>query len=404
MSATTSPCEGRGVRPILTAPSLADITAAARAIRGKAIRTPLVRLNLPSHTGRQARDEPEIYLKLESLQPIQSFKVRPAANALASIKDKAALRRVGVCTASAGNFAQGLAWCCQEAGIQCTVVAPGHAPAAKLAEIRRRGATVVTVPFEEWWRVIETHQCPQAPGGAQFIHPGAEAAVLAGNATIALEILDDLPDVDCIVVPYGSGAVCTGVACGVRAAAGATSKGVRSACRVLACEPATAAPFAASKRRGVPTTFDEYTPSFVDGCGGKGVLREVWSLANQVVDGGLAVPVPAIANAVKLLAERNKVIVEGAGACPVAAAVGGMCGPARKIVCVVTGGGIDTSALVHILQDRGVPPPSTPTAAPAPSLHKAAASSASAGWWCAAGMVGGLCVGLALATLARRRT
>ena len=159
----------------------------------------------------------------------------------------------------------------------------------------------------EWWQVIESHECPQAPG-AHFIHPGAENAVIAGNATIALEILEDCPDADCIVVPYGSGALCTGIACSVRAL------GAAARCRVVAAEPATAAPFALSKARGAPSKFEAWSESFVDGCGGKAVLEEVWPLAHATVADGVAVPLEAVADAVKLLAERNRVVAEGAGA------------------------------------------------------------------------------------------
>ena len=280
------------------------------------------------------------------------------------------LRKVGVCTASAGsntwlyafllyfeslrhcvgNFGQGLAWACAEERIKCTVVAPSAAPESKLAEIARRGASIIKVPYSEWWEVIESHECPQAPEGAFFIHPGAENSVLAGNATIALEICEDLPDVDCIVVPYGSGALCTGVACGVRA--------LGHNCRVLAAEPKTAAPFAASKIEGKAIRAKDWRSSFVDGCGGKSVLEEVWHVAEKTVDGGCAVPLPAVAQAIKVLCERNKIVAEGAGACGVAAAMTGMCGSqAKKIVCVVSGGGLDTDKLVHILQGKGVPPP-----------------------------------------------
>lgn len=329
----------------LRAPTLDEIKQAAENIKSKSIRTPLVRLNW------QGRPGVEIYLKLENLQPIASFKVRPAVNALACIPDKTELRRAGVSTSSAGNFGQGLAWACSELGIKCTVVAPDQAPETKLAEIRRRGATVIKVPYAEWWTIIESHKCPQAPKGAVFIHPGAENSVLAGNATIALEICEDLPDVDCVVVPYGSGAVATGIACGVRA----LEKSSR-ACRVLSCEPDTASPFALSKAVGEARRFENWESSFVDGCGGKAVLEEVWAVAKDTLDGGLAVPLAPIAEAIKVLCERNRVVAEGAGACPVAAAMTGMCGDAKKIVCVVSGGGLDTDNLVHILSGHGVPP------------------------------------------------
>jgi threonine dehydratase len=281
--------------------------------------------------------------------------VRPAANAIRVLMNamggnKDVLQASGVCTASAGNFAQGLAWCCSEEGVPCTVIAPDHAPQSKLSEIIRRGAVVKTVPFSEWWEIIVTHRCPQAPG-AHFIHPGADNAVLAGNATIAKEILEDLPGVDCIIAPYGSGALCTGIACGVDA------MGHKEKCRVVSVEPETAAPFALSMRNGYPTPFHEYTPSFVDGCGGKGVLEEMWPLASTLIDEAQSVPLADIASAIRLLAERNKLIAEGAGACAVAAAMRGLGGisQAKKVVCVVSGAGLDTDKLVHILQGKGVP-------------------------------------------------
>jgi len=233
--------------------------------------------------------------------------------------------------------------------VACTVVTPDTAPEIKLSAIKARGATVIKVPYSEWWKIIESHKCPQAPEGSVFIHPGAENAVLAGNATVAKEIVDDLPDVDCIVAPYGSGALVTGIACGIRALAENGCKELES-CQVLAVEPDTAAPFALSKREGRALRFDSWQSSFVDGCGGKAVLEEIWEVAKDVVDGGIAVPLEDIAAAVKQLAEKNKVIAEGAGACPVAAALGGRCGPnVRKIVCVVSGGGLDNKHLASCL-------------------------------------------------------
>merc|ERR1711892_26493 len=330
----------------LRAPTLAEIERAAENIKGKAIRTPLVKFNSGSLNSSPA----EIYLKLENLQPIGSFKVRPAANAIACIKDKTKLAELGVSTASAGNFAQGLAWCCKEMGVKCTVVAPDHAPEIKLSAIRAWGADVIRVPYAEWWEIIETHQCPQAPQGAVFIHPGAENDVLPGNATIAREIVEDLPDVDCIVVPYGSGAVCTGIACGIKEMARNGFEQLEN-CEVFAAEPDTAAPFALSMKVGKPVRFDDWQSSFVDGCGGKAVLTEIWDIASCTVSGGIAVPLQTIAEAAKQLVEGNKVVAEGAGACPVEAAMTGRCGPRpRKIVCVVSGGGIDSEHLRQILE------------------------------------------------------
>ena len=246
------------------------------------------------------------------------------------------------------------------------MVTPDTAPEIKLSAIRARGATVIKVeyyflchyhdfpkvPYSEWWKVIESHECPQAPVGSVFIHPGAENSVLAGNATVAMEIVEDLPDVDCIVAPYGSGALVTGIACGIRAMAENGRKELKG-CQVLAVEPKTAAPFAFSKRAGKALAFDAWESSFVDGCGGKAVLEEIWEVAKDVIDGGIAVPLKDIAAAVKQLAEKNKVIAEGAGACPVAAALGGRCGPnIRKIVCVVSGGGLDNNHLASCLAGK----------------------------------------------------
>ena len=211
---------------------------------------------------------------------------------------------------------------------------------------------LLQVPYSEWWKIIESHECPQAPKGSVFIHPGAENAVLAGNATVAKEIVEELPDVDCIVAPYGSGALVTGIACGIKAL---TENGHKEleACQVFAVEPDTAAPFAISKRAGRALRFEDWESSFVDGCGGKAVLEEIWEVAKDVVDGGIAVPLEDVAAAVKHLAEKNKVIAEGAGACPVAAALGGRCGPnARKIVCVVSGGGLDNQHLADCLAGK----------------------------------------------------
>lgn len=356
--------------PELRPPTLQEIEQAARNISPKAIRTPLVRLNWQPKG--DATNAPEIYLKLENLQPIGSFKVRPSVNAIANITDKEALRQAGVCTSSAGNFGQGIAWCCEEMGLKCTVVAPDQAPETKLSEIRRRGAKVIKVPYAEWWEIIKTHKCPQAPN-AHFIHPGAENSVLAGNATIALEIAQDLPDVDCIIVPWGSGAVCTGIACGIQAL-----KWSGAPPQVFSAEPATAAPFALSKQQGKPCEFKDYTPSFVDGCGGKGVLEEIWAVGKDIVHGGFAVPLEAIADAVRVLAERNRIVAEGAGACPVAAAMTGMCGPDRKkIVCVVSGGGLDTDKLVKLLQG----------ASAASLMCKQKSDKAVPGWLLAAGLL-----------------
>jgi threonine dehydratase len=305
------------------------IQAAAGRIAASVTRTPLVRLN--------AADGPaEIYLKLENLQPIGSFKLRGAVNALA-LASPAELA-AGVWTASAGNMAQGVAWQARRLGIPCAVVAPDHAPETKLAALARLGASVVKVPFDAWFDILRTHTYPGMRG--RFLHPVSDPAVMAGNATIGLEILDDLPDVDAVVIPYGGGGLCCAVAAALRAR--------KPSVRLYACEVSTGAPFAASLAAGEPVPVS-YTPSFVDGIGALAVLPEIWPLARRLLDGGLTATPAEIAAAVKLLVERNRIVAEGAGAAPVAAALSGKVG-AGKIACVVSGGNIDTAKLVKILQ------------------------------------------------------
>jgi threonine dehydratase len=313
----------------LEPPTLAEVRAARERLSGIALRTPLVRLNV--------EDAPaEIYLKLENLQPIGSFKLRGAGNAMA-VAEAAALAR-GVCTASAGNMAQGVAWCARQRGVPCTVVMPDHAPQTKQAAVERLGARVIKVPFDAWWQALVDRRYPGVDG--VFIHPVSDRAVMAGNGTIALEIIEDLADVDTVVIPYGGG----GLSCGIAAAL----RELRPKAKVYACEVETAAPLHAALEAGVPTPID-YRPSFVDGIGGKGVLAEMWPLAQRLLDGSLVVSLDAVAGAIRMLAERDRVVAEGAGAAPVAAAMSGRAG-GGKVVCVVSGGNIDPAKLAVILQ------------------------------------------------------
>ena len=317
----------------LVAPPLADLRAARERIRGNALRTPLLRLHAPEFAG-------ELWVKLECLQPIGSFKIRGATNAM-KLAPRATFER-GVYTASAGNMAQGVAWCARELGVPCHVVVPDHAPATKLAAIERLGAEVIREPFERWWRVLEEHRYAGLDG--LFIHPVSDPAVIAGNGTIALEILEDLADVDSVLVPFGGGGLSSGIAAGVRALAPRT--------KVFACEVETAAPLAAALAAGAPQP-SAYTPSFVDGIGGRGVLAEMWPLVSSLLDGSIVVTLAGIAGAIRLLAERQRVIAEGAGAASLAAALSGRA-PGRRIVCIVSGGNIDAAKLATIL-GGGVP-------------------------------------------------
>jgi threonine dehydratase len=277
----------------------------------------------------------EIWLKLENLQPIGSFKLRGAGNAM-SLAPRERLAK-GVYTASAGNMAQGVAWNARRLGIACTVVVPDSAPQTKLAAIERLGARAVKLPYARWWQVLEDHGYPGIDG--LFIHPVSDPAVIAGNGTIGLEILEDLPDVDAIVVPFGGGGLSCGIATALRA--------LRPQTKVFASEVETAAPLAASLAAGKPVAI-EYVPSFVDGIGGRSMLPEMWPLASALLAGSLVMSLARVAAAVKLLAERNRVIAEGAGASSVAAALAGGAGQG-KVVCVVSGGNIDPAKLAKIL-------------------------------------------------------
>jgi threonine dehydratase len=307
---------------------LAAIEAARERIKGAAVRTPLVRLHV--------EDAPaEIYLKLENLQPINSFKIRGATNAvqLAAASERAK----GLVTASAGNMAQGVAWAARELGVPATIVVPEHAPEAKLAAIERLGGRVRKLPYDDWWNVIITSRVEGVDG--LFVHPVQDPGVMAGNGTIGLEILEDLPDPDAVVIPYGGGGLTVGIASAIKA--------LRPDTRICTAEPETGAALAAALAAGQPADVD-YRASFVDGAGSRRVLDSMWPLARPLVDSALSIPVSEAAAAVRMLAERVRVIAEGAGALALAAALSGRAGTG-KVVCVVSGGNINSGKLAEIL-------------------------------------------------------
>ena len=310
-----------------------DVQSARERIKQTVVRTPLVKLN--ANTGAH-----EVFLKLENLQPIGSFKLRGAANAMA-IAGKDALKD-GVYTASAGNMAQGVAWCAREFGVKCRVVVPESAPKAKTDAVERLGGEIIKLPFDDWWQTIVDHGRAGIPG--LFVHPFADTNVMAGNGTIAAEIFDDVNDVDAILVPYGGG----GLACGIAAAASVLSPRTK----VYAVEVETAAPLSASFAAGVRTPITR-RPSFVDGIGSNGVSEEMWPLAHSLLAGTVTVTVADVAAAVRLLAERANVVAEGAGAAAVAAVMTGKL-TEQRVVCIVSGGNIDLDKLALILQG-GVP-------------------------------------------------
>jgi threonine dehydratase len=304
------------------------IEEARERIKGAVLRTPLVRLNVDEAPA-------EIFLKLENLQPTGSFKVRGASNAIALAGPEAKKR--GVYTCSAGNMAQALAWQARQNKIPCTVIVPDNAPETKLEAIRRFGAKIIQVSFDEVWKVVVTHRYPPLDGSV-FIHPFADIRMMAGNGTAGLEVLEDLPDVDSVVIPFGGGGLSVGIASAIRA--------IRPQTRVYAVEPETAAPLSASFAAGSAQEIKRVS-SFVDGIGGKSVLPEMWERARNLLL-PLIVSLSDIAMAVRLLVERNRTVAEGAGAASVAAAMTGKAG-SGKIVCIVSGGNIDSSKLGKIL-------------------------------------------------------
>ena len=305
-----------------------DIRRAQPAVASAAVRTPLVRLNV--------WDAPaQIYLKLENLQPIGSFKIRGAANAM-SLMSQDELSR-GVLVASAGNMAQGAAWNARRLGIPCTVIAPDYAPDTKVQAIERLGGRVIKVPFDRWWQTFTDRSYPGVD--AAFIHSFDDDRVMAGNGTIGLELLEDLPDVDTVLIPWGGGGLASGIATALRA--------LKPSIRIFAVEADTGAPLSASLKAGSPQAVD-YQPSFVDGIGSKTVFKNMLELAQELLDGSITASLEEIAAALRLMAERNRVIAEGAGAVALAVALSGKAGQGR-IACVVSGGNIDLPKLAKIL-------------------------------------------------------
>ena len=306
------------------------IRDAATFVYGAAIRTPLVRVAVPN-----APDGVDLYLKLELLQPIGSFKIRGAVNVMRQLT--AAERSEGVWTVSAGNAALGVAYAARQMGVPCSVMVMDTAPAAKVDAINRLGATIVRVTYDEAWRTVERHASDRMRGC--FVHPFDDDRFIAGNATLALEILEDLPDVDAIVGSVGGGGLLSGVLAAVSA--------LRPQTKVFAAEPESAAPLAASLEAGRPVRFADWRASFVDGAGGKSVLETMWPLLREV-DGSIVVTLDAVARAIRVVAEHAHVIAEGAGGCAVAAALSGRTGRG-KIVAIVSGGNIDLSRFFELL-------------------------------------------------------
>ena len=311
---------------------LTAIRDAATAVYAAAIRTPLVRVELRDSG---VVDGIELFLKLELLQPIGSFKIRGAYNTVRQLtRDEL---KDGVWTVSAGNAAQGVALAARKVGAACSVMVMDTAPDAKIHAIQRLGATIVRATYDECWRTVESHASDRMRG--HFVHPFDDDRFIAGNATAGLEILEDLPDVDAIVAPLGGGGLLGGIHSAVRA--------LKPETRVFAAEPETAAPLSASLAAGRPVYFEGWQASFVDGAGGKSVLATMWPLLAQL-SGSIVVSLDEVARAMKLAAERTRVIAEGAAGCAIAGAISGRAGTG-KIVAVVSGGNIDLSKFATLV-------------------------------------------------------
>lgn len=306
---------------------LDEIRRAQERIADTVVRTPLVRFNLNA----------DIWLKLESFQPIGSFKLRGALSAIRAAS--ASELAHGVVTASAGNMAQGVAWAAREAGVPARIIVPENAPRAKVEAIERFGGEVISVPHEVWWQAMVDRRYEGVEG--LFVHPVEDEEVMAGNGTIGLELVEDLDSFDTVIIPWGGGGLTTGIASAVKA--------LRPDVQIVTAEPETAAPLNAALHAGEPVEID-YRPSFVDGAGGRALLPTMWDRAREVVDQAFAIPLDGVANAMRLLATRNHVVTEGAGALALAAALRryGL-GTEDRVVCIVSGGNIDPAVFAKVL-------------------------------------------------------
>jgi threonine dehydratase len=306
-----------------------DIEQARGRIARTVLRTPLVRLDL-------GEGAPEIWLKLENLQPTNAYKIRGATNAVARLSDEE--RAKGVWTISAGNAGQGVAYAARQFGVPSTVVAIETAPQTKLDRMRALGAEIVPVSYERAWVAAETHEFPGLEG--TFVHPFDNHDFIAGHGTMGLEILEDVPDVRTVICAIGGGGLITGVASAIKAK--------RPDVKVLGAEPETAAPYALSLREGGPRRFENWQASFVDGAGGKSVIDRMWQRMRPVTDGTITVTLDQVREAMRLIAEKSRTVAEGAGALSLAAALTGEAGEG-PIVCVVSGGNIDLDKFAELV-------------------------------------------------------
>jgi threonine dehydratase len=322
MSATLPP-----VRPI----ALTDIQEARKRIAQTIVRTPLVRLDL-------GPDYPDIRLKLENLQPINAYKLRGAANAVALLPESE--RKRGVWTISAGNAGQGVAYAARQAGVPCSVVAIETAPKSKLERMKALGAKLFPVSYEVAWNALEERAFPGIEG--TFVHPFDDHNFIAGHGTMGLEILEDAPDAVAVIASIGGGGLITGV--------GSAIKALKPEVKIWGVEPETAAPAALSFAKGSPQVFPDWKSSFVDGAGGQSVFPRMWERMKPIVDECIVVTLDETKDAMRMMAEKARVIAEGAGAMPLAAALTGKVEMKGPIVCIVSGGNVDLKKFCELIE------------------------------------------------------
>jgi len=309
--------------------ALSEICTARERIAKTIVRTPLVRLEL-------GPEFPDIRLKLENLQPINAYKLRGAANAVAALSE--ADRQHGVWTISAGNAGQGVAYAARAAGVPCTVVVVETAPKSKLERMKALGAKLIPVPYEIAWKALDERSFPRVDG--TFIHPFDDDDFIAGHGTMGLEILEDAPDTAAVIASIGGGGLITGVASAIKA--------LKPEIKVFGVEPETAAPAALSFKKDSPQVFPNWRASFVDGAGGQSMFPRMWERMKPVVDDYLVVTLKQTKNAMRLLAEKARIISEGAGALSVAAALSGEAGKG-PIVAIISGGNIDLQKFCELI-------------------------------------------------------
>ncbi len=309
-------------------PSLDEMRAAAAGLAGVIARPQLV-----EYRGGADR----VWVKPEVHQPIGSFKLRGIFHAASRLSDQQRAR--GLSTVSAGNTAQAVAWAGRYFGVPARSVMPETAPKPKIEAVEALGGEPVLVPRSEVFRYMREHGWEQEPYA--FIHPWTNRDVMTGHASLGLEILDDMPDVETVFVAVGGGGLLAGV--------GSAIKAVRPEVRVVAVEPEGCPSFHAALARGEPVDVECNT--ICDGVAVPYMTDEMFPLLRELADESVLVAERDVRATIKRLAVANKLIAEGAGALSIAAAAAMPVSERGASVCVLSGGSIDPQLLAAILRD-----------------------------------------------------